>query len=189
MLRPWLSIAGRAVGFLSSFVLGQLEGEMMKSNETPNHRIASGHTFCARCALLLGLSLFVFVSCRRSQIGGGTSQKPAQEQPRPAAVPAVTPVVARDPLPPDGQVMRDLERRANCEARQLQERIKNLTIKSKQLDPYEKDECNVIAEGKLTMSGERIRYTLVYQSRGNFWKLRGIDSRSVHGGYTIADCP
>jgi hypothetical protein len=78
-------------------------------------------------------------------------------------------------MPPDGQVMRDLEGPLVQLARGLGERARNVRIVGKQLDEYEKDECNVVVEGKVP--GGIVRYVLVYQRNADFWKLRDIQDR------------
>ena len=102
--------------------------------------------------------------------------------PLPAAsvvVPAPVPVVKRDVLPPDGQILRDLEPRMKCEAFELQARFQEPVIKVKVLDKYDHGAAGVVVSVKGT--GIRITYTLAYRSHGNFWRLWSIASEDENG--------
>jgi hypothetical protein len=76
-------------------------------------------------------------------------------------------------LPPDGQLLRDAAGAVSpAEIRALgSSGFKKLRVVSKEVDEYEKDECNTIVEGKIVPYGPKIKVFGRYTKKGSFWKL------------------
>jgi len=57
----------------------------------------------------------------------------------------------------------------------LRERPRPFKVTSKEVDKFERDECNTVAERKSSQGRWRVFAT--YYKKGTFWKLRTIDNR------------
>jgi len=93
------------------------------------------------------------------------------------ALPGDDPGDASDGLPPDGQVLRDIQPALVRGARALGARVRDVKIVKKGIDQYERDQCNVSVTARY--AGLRFIYQVVYERAQGFWRLRGVSE----GGY------
>ena len=78
-------------------------------------------------------------------------------------------------LPSPAQINRDLRPEAIRFSRQYGAPFKNMTIHRREVDEFEHDECNVYVT--FDIGRDKGLFVLVYSRRGDFWKLKEIQSR------------
>ena len=90
---------------------------------------------------------------------------------------------SKEDLPPDAQLIRDAKNYMYSIMRSLGEsNLRGVTVKSKAIDKFEKDECNTAVRATATIDADSdspsiSRPTIygTYIRRGNFWKLVHIE--------------
>jgi len=81
--------------------------------------------------------------------------------------------------PPDGQLLRDAAGAvSDSTLRDLgASGFRKLRVVSKEIDQYERDECNTVVEGRIVPYGPKILVFGRYSKAGTFWKLVGQEAK------------
>lgn len=81
--------------------------------------------------------------------------------------------------PPDGQLLRDAAGAVPVSTlRDLgASGFRKLRVISKEIDQYERDECNTVVEGRIAPYGTKILVFGRYSKAGTFWKLVGQEAK------------